>query len=425
MTWSRIATAGLRLLFFVTLCGAGGQLAAQDAVPAVPDGTHLRIHLITIGQGPAIWERFGHNAIVVEDTVTGEATAYDYGRFDFAAKGFILRFVQGRLTYWMASTDAHRLLGYYQGTGRQIVAQRVDLEPAERAALRDVLRANDTEATRYYEYDYYLDNCSTRVRDALDRVLGGAVAAALKGRPTGTTFRWHTLRVTANNPAMWTGLDLALGPAVDRPIDAWEESFMPQKFAAHFATVTRAGPDGAERPVVVETDTLDQGGRWPEPQVPPRWWPWFLLAGLLIGGSIWGLRDRPGAFVLVAGFFSVVTGLAGFVVTGLWAFTDHAASYGNINVLTVPVTGLLLAYFLPRAVREGPGSRAGKWARGLAWLAVVGCVVVAVLSVVGVTDQRPWEVLALVGPGWVGVVTVPWPDSRIAAAGNQEISDAA
>ncbi len=375
----------------------GGALQAQAPIP----GERLRIHLVTIGQGPAVWERFGHNAIVVEDTVSGEAVSYDYGRFDFGDPAFLPRFVMGRMNYWMASADANRLLAYYQGTGRQIVAQRLDLDPAERAALRDALVANDTDSTRYYPYDYYLDNCSTRVRDALDKALGGVVRDSLAGRWTGTTHRWHTLRVTADNPFIWTGLDLVLGPGTDHEIDAWAESFLPQRFAGHLAEVTRPGPNGP-RPIVVATDTVDAGGRWPEPAAPPAWWPWFLTAGLLLGGLIWDLRKRPTAFAIVAGFWAVVTGLAGLVLVLMWSLTDHAVTYGNVNLLVVPVTGLILAGLLPRAAREGRQSGVGRGAQVLAWLAVAGCVAAAALALAGVTAQRPWIPLALAGPVWLG-----------------------
>lgn len=373
-------------------------LAPCGAAAQAPDGSTLRVHLVTIGQGPAVWERFGHNAIVIEDRETGRATSYDYGRFDFGDPAFVPRFVMGRMNYWMASADANRLLAYYKGTGRMIVAQHLDLDPAERAALRDALVANDTDSTRYYAYDYYLDNCATRVRDALDRALGGVIRDSLTGRWTGTTFRWHTLRLTANNIATWTGLDLILGPATDRPIDAWAEGFLPQRFAEHLATIARPGPNGP-RPIVLDTDTLDAGGRWPEPAAPPRWWLWYLTAGLLLGGLIWDLRKRPVLFTLVAGLWCVVTGLAGLVLVLVWGFTDHAVTYGNANVMVVPFTSLILAGLLPRAAREG---RHGG-AQALAWLAVAGCVAAAALALTGVTAQRPWVLLALAGPVWLAL----------------------
>lgn len=385
-----------RTVLAATAALAVGTLHAQAPGP----GENLRIHLVTIGQGPAVWERFGHNAIVVEDTVTG-AVSYDFGRFDFGDPAFIPRFVMGRMNYWMASADANRLLAHYQGTGRQIVVQRLDLDPAERVALRDALVANDTDSTRFYPYDYYLDNCSTRVRDALDKALGGVVRDSLEGRWTGTTFRWHTLRVTANNPFIWTGLDLVLGPGTDHAIDAWAESFLPQKFASHLGGITRPGSNGP-RPIVVATDTLDAGGQWPEPVAPPRWWPWFLTAGLLLGGLIWDLRKRPAAFALVAGLWCVVSGLAGLLLVLMWTLTDHVVTYGNVNLLVVPCTGLVLAGLLPKAVRDGREGGAGRGAQALAWLAVAGCIAAAALALTGVTAQRPWVPLALAGPVWLG-----------------------
>ena len=76
---------------------------------------------------------------------------------------------------------------------------------------------------RDYRYDYYRDNCSTRVRDALDRVLGGDPRADWGG-PTGTTYRSHTRRLTTEDLPLYTGLEDGLGEPVDRPIDEWEES---------------------------------------------------------------------------------------------------------------------------------------------------------------------------------------------------------
>ena len=52
-----------------------------------------------------------------------------------------------------------------------------------RLELQRFLQWNERPENRFYHYDYYRDNCSTRVRDALDRVLGGRIAAQTDGVP--------------------------------------------------------------------------------------------------------------------------------------------------------------------------------------------------------------------------------------------------
>ena len=55
--------------------------------------------------------------------------------------------------------------------------------PIEKAALLEYLQWNAQDAHKYYRYDYYRDNCSTRVRDALDRVLRGRWKQAVLAAP--------------------------------------------------------------------------------------------------------------------------------------------------------------------------------------------------------------------------------------------------
>src|SRR4029453_13964476 len=99
-----------------------------------------------------------------------------------------------------------------------VCVKRLNLPPPARLQLREFLRWNAEPEHRFYHYDYYRDNCSTRVRDALDRVLGGVLHAQTDTVATGTTYRFHTQRLTANDALINTGLLVALGPGVDRPI---------------------------------------------------------------------------------------------------------------------------------------------------------------------------------------------------------------
>src|SRR5262249_41964180 len=161
-----------------------------------------------------MWERFGHNALWIHNSVTGEDEHYDYGRFSFERPHFLLRFIQGRMWYSMGfESNVQGMVDAYTRQGRRIWAQELDLAPAQRAALQAFLRWNWQREHREYFYDYYRDNCSTRVRDAIDRVVGGALRSYGVG-PSGMTWRDETRRLNENNPLLYSGMLLVLGQPV-------------------------------------------------------------------------------------------------------------------------------------------------------------------------------------------------------------------
>ena len=97
--------------------GMPAALSAQQA-PEAPT-----VYVMTFGPGRQVWERFGHNAIWIHDPVHGTDSTYDYGRFDFNQKNFILRFIQGRMWYSMGGTTVDRYLWHYRQDNRSIWIQ--------------------------------------------------------------------------------------------------------------------------------------------------------------------------------------------------------------------------------------------------------------------------------------------------------------
>jgi len=362
---------------------------------------------MTFGTGRHVWERFGHNAIWIHDPAHGTDEAYNYGLFDFTQKNFILRFIRGQMWYWMAGFPAQRYVAQYERDNRSIWVQELELSPRASEELQEFLRWNAEPEHRFYHYDYYRDNCSTRVRDAIDRVLDGAFREQTRAVPTGTTYRFHTQRLTANDPPIFTGLLLALGEGVDRPISAWEEMFLPLKLREHVRRVTVPGPDGGTLPLVRSERTLFESSAPPPPDAPPFWLPWYLTLGTAIGGAALVLAGRAKAggpvrvgFLVVAGGWAAVAGLAGLVLAGLWGLTDHVMAYRNENLLQLNPIGLLL---LPALVGVVRGSRVGRWA----WPAAVS---VAGLSVLGLVvkllpgfDQVNGPVIAMALPAQLGI----------------------
>lgn len=179
-------------------------------------GSNLTVYLMTMGPGDQVWEKFGHNAIWIHDAAAGTDVAYHWGLFDFADKDFVPRFIQGRMRYSMGAFDMGQTVAAYQQTNRTVWAQELNLNPAQRQKLADFIAWNLLPENRYYNYDYYRDNCSTRVRDAIDNALGDAIERATEKSPSGTTYRFHTSRLTQDDLPVFTGTMMGLGESTLR-----------------------------------------------------------------------------------------------------------------------------------------------------------------------------------------------------------------
>ncbi len=394
------AENGLRFLH-----GGWGFGALQDTVAweAAERGANLRVWLLTIGQGDAIWERFGHNAIRVLDETTGIDAAWNYGMFDFEEPGYLGRLVRGEMMYWVQPYDGAALIDFYIRTNRSVWLQELNLTPAQKADLNDFLMWNGRDENRFYRYDYYRDNCSTRVRDALDRVLDGALAAALQARTGRSTYREHTQRLLSDRLAEGTGTLLAMGPRTDRPLSAWEEAFLPVQLMEQIRTVEVQGPDGTNEPLVLDETVVFTAQREPESTVAPDRVLPFSAAGiglaallLLLGRPGTGRATRIG-FAALAFAWALTAGVFGTVIAGLWAFTEHSFTYNNENLLQASPLLLLLAVLIPFGTRLS--HQAARLAVVIAGLAVLGFL----LQILPGLDQANGEIIGLLMPAHIAV----------------------
>jgi hypothetical protein len=299
--------------------------------------SRLSISLLTIGPGELFFERFGHNAIVVREAGR-PAVVYNYGIFDFAQEDFLLNFARGRMVYRVIEGPLADDLEMYRAQGRSIVEQALDIDATRARELVDFLQWNVLPENTQYRYDYFEANCSTRVRDALDRALGGALRAHGEGRSRGYTWRLDALRLMAPEPWLMLGIDLGLGPYADQRIDYWQESFVPETLARVAAGATRADAAGAQVAVVSATTQVAPGLVEEPPLLPPDLrWP-FLGLGLAIGAVLVRLaRDARSSHRLpLAGFalaFELFCGLGGLLLLFLWFGTEHRAAWRNENLL--------------------------------------------------------------------------------------------
>jgi hypothetical protein len=369
-----------RIAFALFACLSG------MAVQAAP-----RIGVATMQPGEIFWERFGHDAIVVDDPALGPPISYNFGFFDLSEPGFVGRFVRGEMEYQLVALPLAEDLVYYRDTGRGVSIQWLDLSADEASRLAAALAQNARPENARYRYDYFTDNCATRVRDALDDALGGALRRQLEPRSQGNSFRSEAVRLASPAGWMWLGFDLGLGPFADVPRSRWEDAFVPMHLAEGLRNARRA--DG--RPLVASEEILLPHRIAPEPQArAQRWWPW-LLAGLALAAAVVALgRAAPRRALWIGLPLWLASTVLGALMLFLWMFTAHRAGWANHNLLLFNPLCLLL---LPGAVRLLRGRAPGRMFR-LVLLAVLGGAVLSLFLLwLPLQPQRnaPWIALLL------------------------------
>ncbi|HUY82928.1 MAG TPA: DUF4105 domain-containing protein, partial [Steroidobacteraceae bacterium] len=257
----------------LVLAGLGASAARAAGIIDAP-GANLVVSLIPYGPGNVYWERFGHDAIQIRDRVSGQSYDFNYGVFDFDEKGFFWNFARGYMHYMIDAEPSDVDESAYVDDGRSVLVQRLALTPAQAASLRDFLLWNLRPDHAIYDYNYLTNNCATRVRDALDHALGGAIRAALLARPAMMTYREQIVRLMSPQPWLMLAIDLGMGPMADRPLDAWQESFLPAVLARDMRLVKVANGHGGFEPVVSGERSVAPNRLRPPPARPPNLaWP--------------------------------------------------------------------------------------------------------------------------------------------------------
>ncbi|AMV08791.1 DUF4105 domain-containing protein [Xanthomonas citri] len=372
--WQWVACWALLLFTLLVAPLAAAQAvqgsASQDAALTVAPAP--RVGVVTMQPGEVFFERFGHDAIVVVDPRTQQATSYNFGFFDPSEPDFVPRFARGEMMYYLVALPLEEDLSQYRDAGRGVSVQWLDLPPDQARALADGLAVRSQPENARYHYDYFMANCATMVRDTLDRAMGGALKSQLAGRSRGNTFRSEAVRLASPAPWMWLGFDLGLGPYADRPLSRWEEAFVPMRLADSLTQVHNS----AGRPLVQSTQVLLPHRIAPEPAEQQRHrWPW-LLTGLIVAAGVLALGRKQRMLAGLALPFWLLCAIGGGLLVYLWGFTAHASAWGNRNLLLVNPLCVLLWF---GGIRLQLGHRPGRWFNVLSWV-VAACALAALVT---------------------------------------------
>jgi hypothetical protein len=367
-------------------------------------GDSLVIKLATIGPGDDLTSWWGHTAIIVEDNKFNVSRFYNYGLFSFEQENFVTNFVMGRLIFWVGAWNTSDALALYVSLNREIRFQILDLSPEKRVEIATFLATNIRPENREYLYDHYRDNCSTRVRDIFDQLLGDQFYPQTQIASM-MTFRDHTRRHTDHNFVIDWLLMFLMNNTIDQEIRRWDDMFLPEELERNIADFSYQDEFGQTRKLVKSNYTFFQAkDRDPLPEGAPAHWPVGLIIGmsssilaLLVGigysRQTKYMRQLFGVYHIVIG---IIYGIPGLVLLFMSFFTDHIVTYHNENLLLAnPFTFLVFPLGIGIILKNEFSLR---WLPTL-WYFLCGLnIILLLLKVLPVFDQYNWLSISIIVP---------------------------
>ena len=309
------------------------------------------IGIITCGPGTSeLFTAFGHSAIRVKDPLQGIDIIYNYGTFDFEQPNFYGNFVKGNTLYFLGKADTGRFINYYKSEKRWIKEQVLDLQSDDLQKVFNFLQNNALPKNRDYLYNYFFDNCSTRLYDLVNDLLGDKLISPKENiEDDALTHRELMQLYLSNQPWGDFGIDLCLGSPIDRKATSEEYLFLPENVLLFFDKL-KIQENGTIKPIVKQTKIL-----LPESKVIPKR-PFFtpflcfsILGLIIIILTLKNITDRKRSKWLDFTLF-FTTGFIGVGLFMLWLFTNHISSKYNFNILWAFAPNLFVSFFLLKKV---------------------------------------------------------------------------
>lgn len=323
------------LLIFVTTFT---QISAQQL------SNKATISVITCGPGDQLYSTFGHSAFRVFDPLQNFDKVYNYGTFDFNAPNFYLNFAKGKLTYLLSTTNFSRFLREYQYENRWVKTQQLNLSSKEIQLVFEFLETNAKPENRAYKYDFFYNNCSTKIEDVLKVILKDKLVFNNSHITTHKTHRDLIADYTINQKWSKFGIDLALGAVIDKEASKDDYKFLPDYIFKAIENATIKTSNGTIPLVKKEQNILLHKPINNNNLITPFYL--ILILSLIIIYVTYKNYKLVKKTKIIDFLLLFITGFIGVLVLLLWFATTHTATYNNLNFLWAFAPNLVVSFFM-------------------------------------------------------------------------------
>ncbi len=297
-----------------------------------------KVSLLTADPGTELYSVFGHSAVRINDSVNGIDWVYNYGTFDFNTSHFYVKFARGKLQYMLTRERFRHFLPEYVYFNRSVHEQVLNLNYEEKKRVVEFLEWNLLPENRFYKYDFFYDNCATRIRDLVTDNIKPRVYFDTTKVVEKKSFRDLITPYLKNMPWNKLGIDLALGLPADKIAEPGEYMFLPDWVMEAFSGAWIED----ERSLIKNTQVVFQGK---EQSVSPTIISPKLILWLVFLIGILSLINKRFSLIYDKTLF-FVAGLTGIIIFLLWFATDHSTTHYNYNLLWAIPVHFVAAFYI-------------------------------------------------------------------------------
>ncbi|WP_109831696.1 lipoprotein N-acyltransferase Lnb domain-containing protein [Reichenbachiella versicolor] len=317
----------------------------SQAVEYITLSDSVEVSLLTMGPGQEeLYSAFGHSALRFKDPMRRVDVVFNYGVFHFNQPNFYLNFTRGKLYYELGVKQYKRSVRYYYKHNRTITEQVLNLTQEEKQQLFVMLMVNSEPENKNYYYNYCYDNCSTRIRDMIEKLLGSQINYDYSYANDSLSYRDLMDMYLGQQPWGDVGIDFCLGSEIDRLADGEAYMYMPEYLMKAFDGASISRGDSTVS-FVKETRILNKEAPMPDASSPIKPLHFSIALFAIIGlathrGLKYGTRYKILDYILFGS-----TGLLSVALLLLWVATDHLSQW-NLNILWCTPLNMVVVYFL-------------------------------------------------------------------------------
>ena len=300
----------------------------------------FQISILTVGQGSDLVDAFGHTGIRIIDKKNNLDLVFNFGIYDYNAPNFYSNFFRGRPVFSLGINRFNDFFDSYVKQNRKVYEQVIKISNDRKKIIVESLIQNSKEENKFYVYEYFDDNCSTRVADILINEIGEFKVDLNK--KTKFSYRELIHSKIGNNSIGSLGIDLCLGSKIDKKITTRQTFFLPEKLKEFLDIIEDNNPNLVETKLLYSPNDTNS---YKQQNILKPLWVSLFISIIIIWLTFKDFKRKKQTKILDILILTTLS-IIGMLIGYLWMFSNHSNGAMNLNILWAnPLSFILIFHF--------------------------------------------------------------------------------